>query len=230
MYVSKTAITGCSAAGCEDSWRQERSGPAGSRFKVLRLAAFFLASLFSIGAQADIYAFTDDAGTVHLSDIPDDNRYILVLRDPKTGPADLDSAASNHSAAAASPFHEQIEKAAQAQRLDPGLLHAIIKVESGYDPAAVSKRGAVGLMQLMPRTAKRYGVKDPLDPVQNVNAGARYLRDLLGLFGQDLKLALAAYNAGEQAVLNHGRSIPPYRESLAYVPKVLSVYEPLSEK
>jgi len=93
---------------------------------------------------------------------------------------------------------------------------------------AVSKRGASGLMQLMPETAKRYGVADIFDPKQNIRAGAQYLRDLLKMFNNDLRLVLAAYNAGEKAVVRHGSKIPPYPETAAYVPKVLAFYKKLS--
>jgi soluble lytic murein transglycosylase-like protein len=101
----------------------------------------------------------------------------------------------------------------------------VITAESGYNAAAVSRAGAQGLMQLMPQTAKRYEVADSFDPEQNIRGGARYLRDLLDLFGNDLELAIAAYNAGENAVLRHGRKVPPYRETLAYVPKVIGLYD-----
>jgi soluble lytic murein transglycosylase-like protein len=109
--------------------------------------------------------------------------------------------------------------------LESALLHAVISVESRYNPKAVSPAGAAGLMQLMPHTAKRYGVTDALDPRQNLNGGARYLRDLLRLFNNDTSLALAAYNAGENAVKRHGNRIPPYRETQRYVPKVLAFYQ-----
>ena len=89
----------------------------------------------------------------------------------------------------------------------------------------MSKKGALGLMQLMPQTAKRYGVIDALDPLQNLDGGAHYLRDLLRMFNNDVSLALAAYNAGEQAVVKHGNRIPPYRETLHYVPQVLDFYQ-----
>jgi len=101
-------------------------------------------------------------------------------------------------------------------------------VESGFNSNAVSKRGAVGLMQLMPATASRFGVFDLYDPRQNVRAGAQYLKFLIDRFGQDVKLALAAYNAGEEAVDRSGGRIPPYAETQAYVPKVLAVYRILS--
>jgi len=108
--------------------------------------------------------------------------------------------------------------------VDPTLIHAVISVESGYNPSARSSAGAVGLMQLMPGIARRYGVKDRLDPAQNIQGGARYLRDLKVMFGNDLQLVLAAYNAGEDAVMRYGRRIPPFHETAAYVPKVLDYY------
>jgi soluble lytic murein transglycosylase-like protein len=105
--------------------------------------------------------------------------------------------------------------------LTPELLHAVIRAESAYTHAAVSSAGAQGLMQLMPGTAARYGVKDSFNPVENVRGGAAYLRDLLDMFGQDLRLALAGYNAGENAVIRNGNRIPPYAETQGYVRKVL---------
>lgn len=105
------------------------------------------------------------------------------------------------------------------------LLHAVITAESSYDPQAVSRAGAVGLMQLMPETARRYGVQDRTRPRENMRGGVRYLSDLLKMFNHDLKLALAAYNAGENAVLRHGNRIPPYRETRRYVWKVLKFYQ-----
>jgi soluble lytic murein transglycosylase-like protein len=114
-----------------------------------------------------------------------------------------------------------IAQAAVAHRLEPQLLHAVIDVESGFSVRAVSPRGAVGLMQLMPATARDYGVTDAFDPRQNIDAGAQHLRRLLDRFGQDKALALAAYNAGAKAVTRHHGRIPPYAETMAYVPRVL---------
>ncbi len=117
-----------------------------------------------------------------------------------------------------------IEAAATENDVDAALIRAVITVESGYNPSARSRAGALGLMQLMPETARRYGVKDRLDPAQNIHGGARYLRDLKAMFGGDLRLVLAAYNAGEEAVIRYGRRIPPFRETVDYVPKVLGHY------
>ena len=117
-----------------------------------------------------------------------------------------------------------IEANALRYRLPAGLLHAVIRAESAYNPSAVSHAGAQGLMQLMPGTAARYGVSNSFDPVENVRGGAAYLRDLLDMFDQDLRLALAGYNAGEGAVMKYGRTIPPYAETQGYVRKVLDYY------
>ena len=124
-----------------------------------------------------------------------------------------------------STFDKHILAAAAETKVDAGLIKAVISVESGYNPLARSPKGATGLMQLMPETARRYGVKDIRDPRENIHGGARYLRDLMAMFGNDLHLVLAAYNAGEEAVMKYGRRIPPFAETVAYVPKVLSRYK-----
>ena len=111
-------------------------------------------------------------------------------------------------------------EAARRHNLDPALVQAVVAVESGFRPDAVSPKGAQGLMQLMPATARYLGVKDSLDPVDNLDGGVRYLRGLLQRYNGDVKRALAAYNAGEGAVARHG-GVPPYPETLAYVRKVL---------
>jgi soluble lytic murein transglycosylase len=119
-----------------------------------------------------------------------------------------------------------IRRIARANGVDPALVEAVAHVESGLNPTAVSPRGAQGLMQLMPNTARRFQVADPFDVAQNLSGGARYLAELLARY-DDLSLALAAYNAGEAAVERHGRRIPPYPETQAYVPRVLSRYAEL---
>jgi soluble lytic murein transglycosylase-like protein len=114
--------------------------------------------------------------------------------------------------------------------VEPNLLRAVIVVESGFNSRAVSKRGAVGLMQLMPATASQYGVFNRFDARQNVHGGARYLKFLIDRFGHDVRLALAAYNAGEEAVQRNGGQIPPFSETMAYVPRVLKIYKMLTEQ
>jgi soluble lytic murein transglycosylase len=117
-----------------------------------------------------------------------------------------------------------IEQYAELRGLDPVLVRAMIQVESGYDPAAVSRKGAMGLMQLMPATAAELRVSDPFDPESNIRGGTAYMRRLLDEFDDQLVLALAGYNAGPQAVRRYG-GIPPYRETRDYVERVLRLYE-----
>ncbi|MCL4845986.1 MAG: lytic transglycosylase domain-containing protein [Acidobacteria bacterium] len=121
-------------------------------------------------------------------------------------------------AASTAPFNDLIGPLAEAHRVDARLVHAVVAVESAYRPDAVSPKGAMGLMQLMPATARQYAVRDPYDPRANLEAGIRHLRGLLDRY--ELPLALAAYNAGEGAVARHG-GIPPFRETEAYVDRVL---------
>ena len=122
-------------------------------------------------------------------------------------------------AAAASGFDAVVESAAARNQLPPQLIHSVIRVESNYNPYAVSSKGALGLMQLIPATARRFGVSDVFDPVENIQGGARYLKYLLDLFNNDYRLALAAYNAGEAAVARYG-GVPPYPETQNYVVQV----------
>ena len=117
-----------------------------------------------------------------------------------------------------------IDRAAYRHGLDPALLHAVIRAESSYNPGAVSNKGAMGMMQLMPGTAARYGVRDPYDPEDNIFGGARYLKDLMGMFRSDVRLAVAAYNAGENNVMKYGYQVPPFAETQGYVSKVLGFY------
>jgi soluble lytic murein transglycosylase-like protein len=121
-------------------------------------------------------------------------------------------------------YDRMVNRIARTYGVESALLHAVISVESRYSPKAVSKAGAIGLMQLMPETAKRYGVADPLDPLQNLRGGARYLRYLLKKYNNDRNLALAAYNAGEASVAKYGNQIPPYPETTEYVPRVMGYY------
>lgn len=145
----------------------------------------------------------------------------LIIKDPNAAPTKL----SNRAKANRERFSSFIEETALKVKLQPELLHAVILAESSYNPQALSKAGAQGLMQLIPATAQRYGVNDSFDPRQNIDGGARYLRDLLVMFNFDLKLALAGYNAGENAVIKYGYQIPPYAETQNYVRKVLGFYQ-----
>lgn len=124
---------------------------------------------------------------------------------------------------ASADLDQLVEQTAGRLQIDPQLVHAIIQVESDYDPKAVSRKGALGLMQLVPGTARRFGVENPFDPKQNIEGGINYLRYLLDLFGNDLTLSLAAYNAGENSVLRRG-GIPSIPETRDYVRRVTTLY------
>jgi len=179
----------------------------------LTLAAGLVAAATSL--QADVYRWVDADGVTHYTDRPIHSGYQRVIRDRRAGGTfDARRMRANRKR-----YAGLIAAAARRHQLEPALVHAVIRAESAYDPKAVSRAGAVGLMQLMPQTARRYRVRDRRDPEQNVEGGVRYLRDLLQQFGS-LDLALAAYNAGEGAVQRHGNRIPPYRETQNYVRKV----------
>lgn len=121
-------------------------------------------------------------------------------------------------------YDSLIETIAAEFDIDAGLLHAVVQTESGYDASAVSPKGAIGLMQVLPTTGRRFGFTDLKDPKVNLSAGAAYLKWLLDRFDDDLELALAAYNAGESAVERYGSTVPPYRETRSYVASVISRY------
>jgi soluble lytic murein transglycosylase-like protein len=174
-------------------------------------------------AYADIYSFVDSSGVTHFTNVPVDGRYRLLL----ASPAEERAARPEGWLAKSAEFDPYIERAARSQSVHPELVRAVIVVESAFNPHAVSKRGAVGLMQLRPATARRYGVADAFDPEQNIAAGVHYLRDLLTRYGNNLELTLAAYNAGEDAVERYGHSIPPFAETRHYVPTVLRIYRSL---
>ena len=221
--------------------------------KRLLLAGLIPVALALAGpAQADIYAFVDKNGVRHLSNVPNDPRYKLVMRTPAYskkaaqsssfapsnlyGPGGKLITPRNYASRASRAklsrtgennrrrFTPDVNRIAAQYRLDPALMHAVISAESSYNPWAVSPKGAMGLMQLMPGTAERFGVRNAYDPVANMHGGARYLRWLLDQFN-DTRLAVAAYNAGEGAVQKYGNQIPPYKETQTYVNRVLSFYQ-----
>ena len=174
------------------------------------------------GASADIYKFVDGNGVVHLSDRPKGEGWVLIMRGKKKLRPIRNQRAPDHRVNRRR-YTPLIDRVSRHMRIDRNLVHAVVTAESSYDPSAISKKGAVGLMQLMPGTAKRYGVRDRYNPTQNLYGGIRYLRDLIIRF-DDVALALAAYNAGENAVVRYGNRIPPYPETRQYVRRVLSYY------
>jgi len=190
------------------------------------LLLFILSPYTANTAQADIYSYTDDIGGIHFSNVPNDPRFKFILKTPQNEPLHTSFTLGSY-AANQKRYTNLVDDAAKSNQLEPALLHAVISAESGYNSQAKSPKGAIGLMQLMPATAKRYGIANPYDPAQNIQAGAQYLRDLMHLFNNDMSLTLAAYNAGENNVIRHGNQIPPYPETIQYVPKVLKYYNGL---
>jgi soluble lytic murein transglycosylase-like protein len=121
-------------------------------------------------------------------------------------------------------FDGIVRSTAREHGVPAQLIHSIIKAESDYDPGAISHKGAIGLMQLMPATARQYGVQNPFDPAQNIQGGVRYIKDLMRLYDKKTALVLAAYNAGQEAVRKYG-GIPPYRETINYIDKIKRTYK-----
>ena len=158
-------------------------------------------------ADADIYRYVDASGRVHFTDTPTHGRYNMYLKE-KVSVQD-----SNRS------YLDIIRRHASSYQLEEALVKAVIKVESDYQPRVVSKKGAQGLMQLIPETARDLNVSNPFDPYENIRGGSEYLRKMLDLFNNDVELALAAYNSGPNAVKRYG-GIPPYDETRNYVKKV----------
>ena len=196
-------------------------------------ASLFFSWIYSVEAVADVFGYADDSGAIYLTDNPAGDQYALLEvspPEPVLTPA-LASASTNAASGVSrimqsnAPFQDVIKNAAESSGVEGRLLHAVITAESNYNPRAVSPKGAQGLMQLMPKTARQYGVSNAFDPKQNIQGGARYLAYLLRLFDNDVTLSVAAYNAGENAVIQHGKKVPPFRETTAYVSKVLSLYK-----
>lgn len=158
-------------------------------------------------AMADIYRYVDANGRVHFTDTPTNTRWNMYRKEtPAAGTASKS-------------YREIIRRHASSYRLEEALVKAVIKVESDYQPRTVSSKGAQGLMQLIPETAKLLNVSNPFDPSENIRGGSAYLRRMLDLFDEDLELALAAYNSGPNTVKRYG-GIPPYDETRNYVERV----------
>jgi hypothetical protein len=169
-------------------------------------------------AYADIYKFVDKDGVLHLTNTPTDHnaKYVLVMREKRIlFQPNID----------VNKYDNLITKAADKFKLDSALIKAVIKAESNFNHRAVSRAGAQGLMQLMPKTASDLNVENCFHPEKNIEGGARYLRYLLNTYRGNLDLALAAYNAGEKAVAKYNYNIPPYRETQNYVKRVYSFYD-----
>ena len=194
-----------------------------ARVLAIALPAVLLPGL----AAADIYSYTDEDGVTHFTNKPpSDGKYKLYLKSSERAGKKGHVAVfmpSDKSADRFNRYDTWIRQAATLYQIPEELVRAVIKVESDYDPRAVSPAGAVGLMQLMPETAMRMQVRDIQDPRENIFGGVRFLRVLANAFNGDIALTVAGYNAGEYAVVKYG-GIPPYAETQAYVTRVLSFY------
>ncbi len=192
------------------------------------LAALVLPVMLLPGlAAADIYSYTDEDGVTHFTNKPTgDGKYKLYLKSSERAGQKGHVAVflpSDRSADRFTRYDTWIRQAATLYQIPEELVRAVIKVESDFDPRAVSPAGAVGLMQLMPETAMRMQVRDIHDPRENIFGGVRFLRVLANAFNGDITLTIAGYNAGEAAVVKYG-GIPPYQETQGYVTRVLSFY------
>jgi soluble lytic murein transglycosylase-like protein len=173
--------------------------------------------------HADIYKYTDAEGVIHLTNVPTEHNvpYVLVMREKRVIfqlKGDI------------APYDDLITRASERYRIDSALVKAVIKAESNFNHRAVSPVGARGLMQLMPATAATLQVKDSFHPETNIDGGVRYLRYLMNMFNGNVPLVLAAYNAGENAVMRHNNRIPPYPETQTYVKRVLNYFDGYSTK
>jgi soluble lytic murein transglycosylase len=189
-----------------------------ARTFILSVPLIFIlsASSFAVG---DIYKYIDENGVVHFTNVPSDPsyKYNLFIREiSKREPAAFSRYSSNV-------YDEMISEASQKHGISFSLVKAVIKVESDFNPKAVSSAGALGLMQIMPENAKAFGMRDPFDPRENILTGTRYFRELLERFNGKLQLALAAYNAGPNLVGRYNR-IPPIKETEDYVERVMKYF------
>jgi soluble lytic murein transglycosylase-like protein len=192
---------------------------------MVQLSRLFILSflLWPVVSGADIYRYVDREGVIHYSNTQPDEKFTLYLREgPKTAPR-----MSASSLPAATWMTGYVERVSRANDLPPALVHAIIKAESNGQRKAVSSKGAMGVMQLMPFTSKRMRVADPFDPIENIEGGIRYIKELLIAFEGDITNTVAAYNAGPAAVRKYG-GVPPYQETRLYVRRVMDLYRQYS--
>jgi soluble lytic murein transglycosylase len=172
---------------------------------------------------ADIYRYVDEEGVVHFTNSQYDQGYELYLREGAKEPSAVQEPPTT------SWMLEYADRYSRAQNLSPALVRAIIRAESNGDRFAVSRKGAKGMMQLMPFTSKRLKVNDPFDPVENIEGGVKYIKELLDTFRGNIAYAVAAYNAGPGAVRKYN-GIPPYQETQLYVKRVLDYYQKNASK
>lgn len=183
---------------------------------------YFLFNIFCVSAE-DIY-MDNTLQEIVISNTPMQGESVIKIVDYSVQYVGIESRKQLEML----PFNDEVAVAARETALEPALIHAVIAVESNHNPKAISPKGAYGLMQLMPATAKRFNASNKNDFKTNILAGAQYLRELLTLFNGNVELTLAAYNAGPYAVRKYHNQIPPYLETRAYVPKVMKLYRKFS--
>jgi soluble lytic murein transglycosylase-like protein len=185
-------------------------------------AIFFICvlTIAAAPAEAQIYSWRDASGTLVLSNKPRSDSKSEVTTYAVHGSAAIRTTTKPESSSRQRQFDYLIEEYARAQGISPDLVRAVIQAESNFNPRAVSAKGAMGLMQLMPATARELGVDDPFHPAENIRGGVTYLARLLAKYEQNVELALAAYNAGAGNVERYGNAVPPFRETRDYVKKI----------
>ncbi len=187
---------------------------------IATVVIFFCLFLVTTPSSAGIYRYEDERGVIHFTNCPRDAKFKLYIRESTEDVGGEGRSSTRDS----NQYDSLISEFSKKYQVDFALIKAIIRAESGFNPTAVSRKGAKGLMQLMPETASRLNVSNIFNPRENIDGGVRYFKYLLSLFDNDIRLSLAAYNAGENLVADL-RSIPPYRETVDYVRKVLSYYQ-----
>jgi soluble lytic murein transglycosylase-like protein len=191
---------------------------------IVTLVVFFCLFFLTTPSSGGIYRYVDERGVIHFTNCPRDPKFKLYIRETNEDVGDENHSSSVSYIKDSNQYDSLISELSKRYQVDFALIKAMIRAESGFNPFAVSRKGAKGLMQLMPETASRMNVSNIFNPRENVEGGVRYFKYLLSLFNNDLRLSLAAYNAGENVVAEL-RSIPPYRETVDYVKKVLSYYQ-----
>lgn len=193
--------------------------------KIVFTIAFALLQTQCQLALADIYIDLSEDDEISISNVHIlENYTIKMVEHTSTRSNAVDKPNTSIENINALPYHQYVAQASKIYSIDPLLIHAVIAVESNHNPQAKSPKGAYGLMQLMPQTSKHLKVKNRLDSKQNIMAGTQYLRELLNTFDGDISLTLAAYNAGPATVIKYGKKIPPYKETQAYIHKVMRFY------
>lgn len=195
--------------------------------KILFIILISFLNLFITSiCNSGIYRFEDENGVIYFTNCPQDPKFKLFIKESNEDIGDEENSLDlNYNLSKINnKFDHLIYESSKKYQVDFALIKAMIQAESGFNPYAISKKGALGLMQLMPETAIRMNISNIFNPRENIEAGVRYFKYLLSLFDNDIRLSLAAYNAGER-IVSELKSIPPYKETIDYIRKVLKYYQ-----